>query len=441
MAEEKDLMSNTQVVVLMGGLGTRLGIGDRPKAMADVNGFPFFDYQLRLLRRWGFRKFLFLVSYMGDCIETYYKDGSKWQIDIRYSYDGNGRQGTGGALCHAADLLEDDFLLLYGDSFMDIDYQEVVYRYQVVHRDGVMGVMTLLCNYNYLDRSNVVYINGQLVLYDKKETRQEMHYIDYGVSMLSKEILEIAPQKEMFDLAEILTPLSKQGKLAGQIVNKRFYEIGTPISYKEFCEYAKRRFGQARKAIFLDRDGIINELIYNDDTEQLDSPFKKDEFIYKENAVELLKKIQEKGYYIFIVTNQPAAAKGKVNLLQLYDLNTWLVGDLRQKGIDIEFLNVCPHHSVGNDKVRDIFLITECECRKPKSGLITSLLDVYNIDKRKSYMIGDSYTDIIAGHEAGLKTILVGMLKCDSCQRLAGCPPDEVVSNLNDVMERIEKNG
>lgn len=433
-------MKNTQVVVLMGGLGTRLGLKDRPKAMADVNGKPFFDYQLQLLMRWGFCRFLFLVGFRADCIEKYYGDGTTWGIDIKYSYDGAIPQGTGGALRNAAGFLDEQFLLVYGDSFMDIDYQEVVYRYQIVHRNGAAGVMTLLCNDDRFDKSNVVYRNGKLLLYDKENRLPEMHYIDYGVSMFSKDILKTVPLEKKFDLAEFVAVLSKEGKLAGQVVNKRFYEIGTPASYEDFCEYVKRRFGQARKALFFDRDGVINELVYNDDIGQLDSPFKKDEFIYKEYAVEMLKRARDRGYYIFIVTNQPAAAKGKVSLLQLYDLNTWMIEDLKQKGIDIEFVNVCPHHPLGNKKIKDKFLITECGCRKPKAALITDLLKVYNIDKSRSYMIGDSYTDIIAGHAAGLKTMLLGCLKCDACQRLEGYRPDEIIGSLNEVMERIERN-
>lgn len=116
-----DIVTETQVVVLMGGLGTRLGLKNCAKAMADINGIPFFDYQMKLLRRWGFHKFLFLVGHQAECIEEHYEDGSAWQAVIQYSYDGPGQLGTGGALKKAEKVLEQDFLLIYGDSFMDID--------------------------------------------------------------------------------------------------------------------------------------------------------------------------------------------------------------------------------------------------------------------------------------------------------------------------------
>lgn len=429
----KDIVADTQIVVLMGGLGTRLGLKNTPKAMADINGVPFFDYQLRLLKRWRFHKFLFLVGYQAESIENYYGNGSKWQIDIKYSYDGKKQLGTGGALQNAIEKLDENFLLIYGDSFMDIDYQEVVYRYWMEKANGMQALMTILENENQYDRSNVIYQNGKIILYDKVNFHDEMRYIDYGVSMLSKELLIKKNRKDNFDLAEILTFLSKLGKLAGQVVTKRFYEIGSPAAMHEFCIYAKQRFSNKKRAIFFDRDGVINELVFNDDIEQIDSPFSKDEFTYKRNVINTLLSIQKMGILIFIVTNQPAAAKNKVPLASLYDLNTWMIQDLKSKGIFVETVNMCPHHPIGNPSSKAPFLIKKCECRKPEAGLITDLLALYDIDKENSYMVGDSYTDIIAGKKAGVKTILIGEMKCDMCQKLQEYRPDKIIHDIKEL--------
>lgn len=434
-----DIVTDTQVVVLMGGLGTRLGLKNLPKAMADVNGLPFFDYQLKLLKRWGFHKFLFLVGYQAECIEKYYQNGSKWQVDIQYSYDGPEQMGTGGALNKAAKKLEDDFLLIYGDSFMDIDYQEVVYRYRMERKSGKYGIMAILHNENKYDKSNVIFSDGRLYLYDKINTNDKMQYIDYGVSMLSKDIFSITSTETKFDVATLLSELSQKGLLSALEVTKRFYEIGTPDSLQEFALYAQKRFYEKSKAVFLDRDGVINELYFNDDTEQLDSPFTIENFVYKKNIIHTLLCIQEMGYLIFIVTNQPAAAKGKVPLSGLYNLNTWLNRDLKSKGIKIEFINICPHHPKGEQKTQAPFLIKQCNCRKPKAGLITSLLQVYNIDTAHSYMVGDSYTDMIAGKKAGLKTIFIGNFKCDICQRLQGNMPDKIIYNIDQLKDIIKE--
>ncbi|GFI16233.1 D-glycero-beta-D-manno-heptose-1,7-bisphosphate 7-phosphatase [Lachnospiraceae bacterium] len=441
MRYDKDIVADTQVVVLMGGLGTRLGLKDCPKAIADIEGIPFFNYQLQLLKRWRFHKFLFLVGYMADSIENYYGDGSNFQVEIQYSYDGSKQLGTGGALWNARNKLEDEFLLIYGDSFMDIDYQETVYRYWSAKRTGKKGIMTILKNEDSYDRSNVVYKEGRILLYDKVNKVKDMLYIDYGVSMLSKEILDEDMSRIEFDLADVLRKLSKSQELGAQVVTKRFYEIGTPRTKMEFCEYVKKRFGADRKAVFLDRDGVINELVYNEDTEWLDSPFSEKEFIYRDDVIDILKKIQQQGYYIFIVSNQPAAAKGKVELEKIYNLNLWIIEDLRSKGISVEFLNVCPHHPVGSPKSKYRFLIRECNCRKPKEGLITDLMKVYQIDKSCTYMVGDSYTDIIAGKKSGIKTVFLGEQKCDLCKKWGDYKPDRIIKNIKELENILEEDG
>lgn len=438
--ENRDLMSQQQVVVLMGGKGTRLGLKDIPKALANVNGIPFFDYQLKILKRWGFRKFLFLVGYQAEKIMNYYKDGSSRGIEIEYSSDEANPRGTGGALAQAIDLLEDEFLLLYGDSFMDIDYQELVYRFEKCKVYGKQGVMTLLHNYGQYDKSNVIYKDKKLLLYDKNNVDEKMEYIDYGVMMLSKNILAGWKEKDAFDLSEVLKDLSIQNKLAGQIVNKRFYEIGRPETYREFCEYVKKRFDVPKKAIFFDRDGVINELVFCDETEQLDSPFCPEHIIYKNGILDVLRYLIKKDYYLFIVTNQPAAAKGKVSIEQIYDVNSWIVDDLRKQGISIEFSNVCPHHPTGTKYTKQKSLVKNCGCRKPKNGLLTDLKEIYNINWEESYMVGDSYTDIIAGHSAGLKTILFGQMKCDLCQRLQEYRPNYVITKINELINIIDNS-
>lgn len=431
--QDVEITKEIQVVVLMGGLGTRLGMKDKPKALADVNGRPFFDYQLTLLKSWGFRKFLFLVGYQAECIREYYGSGEQLGVEIKYSFDGEIQLGTGGALKNAEGLLENRFLLLYGDSFMDIDYQEVVYRYLLENQyEGKEGIMTILQNKNRYDKSNVLY-TGDIFLYDKVNTSVAMQYIDYGVSMLSKSVLDRIEANKKTDLAGLLHSLSVENKLAAVVVTKRFYEIGTPESLTEFRQYAYKRFDTKQKAIFFDRDGVINEIVFNDDIEQLDSPFSWEEFIYKPNVVETLKAIQEQGYYIFIVTNQPAAAKGKVSLERLYELNRCMAEDLAEKGVAVEFVSMCPHHPKGSGRAMAPFLIGKCNCRKPKAGMMKSLLERYQIDMGDSFMVGDAYTDILAGKEAGLQTVFLGELKCDSCQRMKEYQPSFVIHDIGEI--------
>jgi len=296
--------------------------------------------------------------------------------------------------------------------------------------------MTILQNKNRYDKSNVLY-TGDIFLYDKGNTSAAMQYIDYGVSMLSKKVLSRIEAGKKTDLAELLHTLSVENKLAPVIVTKRFFEIGTPESLEEFRQYAHERFDTKQKAVFFDRDGVINEIVFNDDIEQLDSPFSWEEFTYKSNIIETLKEIQKQGYHIFIVTNQPAAAKGKVALERLYELNRQMLEDLSTRGISIEFVSMCPHHPKGSERTKARFLIGECECRKPKAGMLKDIIERYDIDTEHSFMVGDSYTDILAGKEAGLKTVFLGELKCDSCQRMKEYQPELVIYDIRMLIEII----
>lgn len=433
-------LGNMQVVVLMGGLGSRLKdyTKECPKPLVDVSGKPFFDYQLELLMAWGFKKFLFLVGYRANMIEDYYGNGNDRGISIEYCYDGEELLGTLGAVRRAYDYLEDDFMLIYGDSFMDIDYAETVYRYEMGKAKGQKALMTVLRNNNRFDKSNVVMNEGTLVLYDKVNTTPEMDYIDYGVNVYEKSLFDKYEKGVKYDLAQLQNELSVNGQMAAQIVTKRFYEIGSPQSLAEFTEYVGRRISESNPAVFVDRDGVINEIVWNEDIEQLDSPLTKEQFAFLPGAIEGLRKMAQKGYYIFIVTNQPAAAKGKTSLATLYDINTYMIDALAQEGVYVDDIYMCPHYPKLLPMTKETFLIKECNCRKPKPGLIYRALRKYNIDLTRSYMIGDSCTDIKAGAAVGVQTIFIGDLKCDLCKKLDDVSPTFIAANLEEAAKVVQ---
>lgn len=428
-------LADMQVVVLMGGLGTRLKDYTKqcPKPLVEVNGKPFFEYQLDLLMAWGFKKFLFLIGYKADMIEEYFGDGSSRGIDIKYCYDGKELLGTGGAVRRAYKDLEDDFILIYGDSFMDIDYAETLYRYERGKQNGAKALMTVLCNNNRFDKSNVVMKDRKLVLYDKHNPTPEMDYIDYGVCVYSKSLFDAYEEGEKFDIAKIQHELSLSGEMVPQIVTKRFYEIGNPDSLAEFTAYAKKRFVEQHPAVFLDRDGVINEIAWNDDIEQLDSPMSIEQVKFLPGVVEGMKEMARKGYYLFVVTNQPAAAKGKTSLERLYDINTSIIEELAKEGVIIDDLFMCPHYPKTQELTKEHFLIRECDCRKPKPGLLYKAIRKYNIDLSNSYMVGDSCTDVEAGNAVGVKTVFLGGIKCDLCKKLGDVEPTYICKDLTDI--------
>lgn len=435
--------ANVQVVVMMGGMGTRLKDYTQhcPKPLVNVSGKPFFAYQLQLLISAGFKKYLFCVGYHARMIEEYFGDGAAYGIHITYSYDGEKLLGTGGAIRKALPDLESDFMVVYGDSFMDIDYAEVLYRYYTGKKSGAKALMTILKNENMLDQSNVIYRDGRIVLYDKLHPVPQMKYIDYGVCMYERALFEDYAQGCFLDVADIQKSVSVERKLEACLVLKRFYEIGTPESLEEFEDYARKRFAEKRPAVFLDRDGVVNEIVFNEDTEELESPLKTDQFSLMDRALEALRIIKDKGYYIFIVTNQPAAAKGKTTLGRLYDINKHLLSLSMEHDCGIDGIFMCPHSEKKTPYTKETFLNKRCSCRKPETGLFQQALATYHIDPERSYMAGDSYTDILAGQRVGLRTALIGNLKCDLCARLENHKPQMICTSLYEFSEKLPEGG
>lgn len=241
-----------QCVILAGGLGTRIRSrsGDLPKALLPVLGKPFVAYQLELLKRQGVDDVVLSVGYRGQMIADAIGDGAKFGLSIKYSDEGDVLRGTGGALRYAGeqDLLDDAFFVLYGDSYLPIEFMPV-WR---TSDGGKVCTMTVMRNQSRWDRSNVVVRDGQLVLYDKfvpDPAAAGMEFIDYGLSVLRRDVVmdEMAPG-EKADLAHVLTRLSRSGKLRAHEIFERFYEAGSPEGLDDFEAYIRARQGSAGKA-------------------------------------------------------------------------------------------------------------------------------------------------------------------------------------------------
>ena len=226
------------VAILAGGLATRLRplTETIPKALIEIAGAPFVDHQLGLLRRNGYRDVVFCVGYLGAMLERHVGNGERFGLNVQYVEDGPDLLGTGGALRKAAPLLGEAFAVLYGDSYLPIDYARV----EAGFRDcGRPALMTVFRNRDLYDRSNVVFRDGLVVLYDKDRRTPEMEYIDYGLSVIRRSVLEGYP--EQFDLASAFSVLAAAGKLAGFEVTQRFFEIGSPAGMIEAENYLRSR--------------------------------------------------------------------------------------------------------------------------------------------------------------------------------------------------------
>jgi len=224
------------VAILAGGLATRLRpiTETIPKALVEVAGRSFIVRQLEYLRDQGVRRVVLCIGYLGGMIEDEVGSGERFGLQVVYSPDGPTLLGTGGALKKALPVLGNDFFVLYGDSFLPVDFSAVEQAYVVC---GQRALMTVLANEDRWDKSNVLFSDGKLVEYNKRAPRPDMSHIDYGLSVVSAQVLTTYPNNQAFDLADVYQALSIQGQLAGLEVHARFYEIGSHTGLKETEEF------------------------------------------------------------------------------------------------------------------------------------------------------------------------------------------------------------
>lgn len=220
------------VALLAGGMATRLRpITEKiPKLLVEVAGEPFFSHQLRLLRKNDLTKIVLCVGYLGDMIVEQYGDGAKWGVELQYSFDGEKLLGTGGALIRALPMLGEAFYVLYGDSYLPIDYQAVGRSFL---DSGKLGLMTVFENHEAYDASNVWFEDGRIRLYSKKEKLPQMRHIDYGLGLFRAAAFAGCPRDAAVDLATVQTDLCAHGELAGYEIKERFYEIGSHAGLAE----------------------------------------------------------------------------------------------------------------------------------------------------------------------------------------------------------------
>ncbi|UWU23559.1 nucleotidyltransferase family protein (plasmid) [Rhizobium sp. CB3060] len=224
------------VCILAGGLATRLRpITEKiPKSLVEVAGEPFICHQLRYLRDQGVRNVVLCVGYLGEMIEDVVGDGASFGLNVKYSPDGPRLLGTGGAIRQALPMLADSFFILYGDSYLPIDFSKVEASF---HSANKLGLMTVLENGDRWDKSNVLFRDGQLIEYNKHNPSPDMKYIDYGLGILQASTLQAYEPGEVFDIADLYHSLSVRGQLAGYKVNERFYEIGSHSGLQEAETY------------------------------------------------------------------------------------------------------------------------------------------------------------------------------------------------------------
>ena len=227
------------VAILAGGLATRLRpiTGKIPKSLVPVAGRPFLAHQLEMLHARGIRRVVLCIGFLGEMIQREFGNEA-YGIKLEYSFDGEKLLGTGGAIKRALPKLGPEFFILYGDSYLPLQYAPVAESF---HRSGKLGLMTVYHNEGKYDTSNVVFRDGEIVVYDKKAKLLEMRHIDYGLSMFKASVFEAYAADQVFDLAEVMGKLVREKQLAGYEVPERFYEMGSPAGLEELERLLKSK--------------------------------------------------------------------------------------------------------------------------------------------------------------------------------------------------------
>lgn len=381
----------TQAVILAGGRGTRLRpfTLNNPKPMVPIYGKTFLEHLIKLLKENGIKEVVILTGYFGEKIEKYFGDGANFGIKIKYSYtpflnEKREENENGVRLKNAQTLLDDLFLLLYCDNYWPFQLNKLVKYFNERNCD------LLVTAYSNKDNStkNNILINedGFVTNYDSSRTEQSLNGVDIGFFIVNKKVLKLLLKSNSKFEDVVLPKLIRRRRLAGYLSDQKYYSISNPQRVK-----ITEKFLAPKKCILLDRDGVINKK-----SKRGDYVKKWDEFSFLPGSIEAIKLLNDKGYKIFIISNQPGIAKGKMTEEDLNLIHKKMQQELKSSGAKIDGIYCCPH---GWDD--------GCNCRKPKPGLLFKVSREHFFDLTKSIFIGDDKRDIEAGEKVGCKTILV----------------------------------
>ena len=411
-----------KTVIMAGGRGTRISsvASDIPKPMIKIERKPVLEWEIESLRDQGYKDIILTVSHMADQIMEYFRDGSAFGVQIEYFVEEQ-PLGNAGALFKLRDKLDSDFLLLNADAIFDVDFN----RFVGFHR-AHGGLVTLFTHPNSHPYDSGVLIADENEAVEQWLTKEDVrpqwyrNRVNAGLHVINPTVLdmtEIAPEKigtEGYDGKtikvdldrQILKPLCGTGKMFCYDSPEYVKDMGTPERYEAVCrDFAAGRvkaknLKQKQKAIFLDRDGTINKYV----------GFLRniDEFVLLPGVAEAVRKINSSGYLAIVVTNQPVIARGELTVPELQLIHNKMEMLLGEQGVYLDGIYYCPHHPHKGYEGEVPELKIDCNCRKPKPGMLLRAAEDFNIDLSSSWMIGDGENDVKAGKAAGCRTTLIG---------------------------------
>jgi len=396
-----------KTVIMAGGKGTRVSeiAGDIPKPMIPILGKPVLEYQIECLKRNNLKEIIIITGHLGNHITDYFGDGSRFGCDIKY-FKETLPLGTAGAL-YKLDDLNDDFLLLNGDVIFDMDFSRMISFH---NKKKSWATLAVHPNSHPFDSALIVSNkDNQITSWINKEDERKWYknQVNAGVHILSPELLKNSTQsKEKINLdRDILKPSISGGKIYAYSTPEYIKDMGTLERYAQVTSdmengiVHKRNLSEKQRAVFLDRDGTINSI----------NGFiiQPEDFSLLEGVSEAIKAFNSLGYLVIIITNQPVIARGEVDFETLDCIHMKMETDLGKYGAYIDDLFYCPHHPDKGFEGERIEYKIDCDCRKPKPGMIITAAQKYNIDLSASYMAGDHNRDVQCALNAGCKPVFV----------------------------------
>lgn len=398
------------VAILAGGMGTRLRsrTGNLPKPMAPILGRPVLEHLIDLCVRHGFHDIALLVHYEHESIRAYFGDGERFGVRLRYCVETDAR-GTAGALCDALNCMDERFLVLYGDTYADVN----LLRFWNAHLNSGADATLLLHPNDHPQDSDLIEINseGGVVAvhpYPHPDEQVLPNLVNAALYAMNKSCLStMIPTEGRFDIAKHTFPAMLAGgrRLQAYVTPEYIKDMGTP----ERLDKVERDVvlglpdrlsdRQLRRAVFVDRDGTINH-----EVNHLSMP---SQLSLLDGAGEAVRRLNRSGTLVVCVSNQPVLARGDVTEDGMRTINARLDQLLGERHAYLDGLYLCPHHPDKGFPGEVAALKIRCDCRKPATGLIDRAVREMRISRRDSWMIGDTTSDIRAGRDAGLRTILV----------------------------------
>ena len=437
-------MKNIDVAVIMaGGKGSRLlsiTNDEIPKPMVPVDGKPLLEYQVEKLKTYGIKKIVMIVGHLGEKIVDYFKDGKDFGVEIDYIFERE-PLGTAGAFYYLKDKIDaKDFMLVFGDIFFDMDFD----RMEDFHFKN-SALTTLLAHPNgHPYDSDLIQTDdtGRVIGFDSKHNVRDYWYdnmVNAGMYIINKRLLDLVKEPVKTDFEKDI--LANQVRLGANIyayhTPEYVKDVGTVDRINATVEELKSGLIQSKnlknkqRAIFLDRDGTIN----------VSKGFisKADDLELIPGTIDAIKAINKSGALAIVITNQPVIARGECSFEELHNIHNKLKTLLGEKGAFVDDIFYCPHHPDKGFEGEVPELKFDCECRKPKTGMIDEAVEKYNIDLSKSYMVGDSTMDLETARNAGVKSVLVdtGFAGNDG-KYDRSC--DIEAKNLFDAVEKIIKD-